>query len=229
MNIKDNKSSEELKGEVLHELKTVKSDLDRLQNRLTPGQLIDDALLTSVGKNPRAIFEHLAANPVGTTFLSLGTFLLMENDSHLTHESQLRDSSRNQVSLLRDKFSKKDVPQRTGEIALGQGGELGESSIDHLKENLEVKVGSIKNIDPLTLAAIGAGLGALTGIALPISQKEQTLVDQKLGGTLKTFQSEFQEALNQSVNVLKEEFVSKFNDLDVNIFEKKNLATNSRR
>ena len=256
MNSRNNKSSGELKREVLHELNKVNSDLNSLQGRLTPGQLIDDALFTSVGHSPRVVYDHLIANPLGTALLSLGTLLLMENDSHVTYESQLRHRSRQQVDSFKvrvsevnekihglvdrtkekierssDKISgiketlfKKDEFTTTGEDDLNQGGELGTGSIDHLKETVSAKVESVKNLNPLTFAAIGVGLGALTGIALPVSEKEQTLIDQKLGNQMSLFSREFLDAINQSVNVLRDEFLEKFSELDVSIFEKKNAA-----
>ncbi len=187
MNSKDNKSSRELKREVLQELNQVNSDLDRIQGRLTPGQFIDDALFQPVGRNPRAIFDHLKANPIGTAFLSIGTLLLMEDDGHVTYEKQMKnrsgavlENSRYQATLLKGKVSevrgkvtgvndkihgvidrtkgkvtglKDKLPGMkgkqdtsgfsagtTGEFTLGEGGELGASSIDELKENVSGKI-----------------------------------------------------------------------------------------
>lgn len=285
MNSKDTKTSRELKREVLQELNQVNNDIDRIQGRLTPGQLIDDAIFQPTGKNPRAIFDHLKANPVGTAFLGLGTLLLMEDDSHVTYESQIKtrgsaawENSRYQATLLKGRVSdmRGDVNERvtgvnnkihgvidsakskvqgakskvqglkgklrksdetfvsgtTGEYDLGEGGELGASSIDTLKEDISSRisdvrssvseqVNTLKNLDPMTYAAIGAGLGALTGIALPVSEKEQKLIDDKAAGKLNEFSSEFQDALNQSVKILKDEFIGKFTDFDVSIFGKK--------
>lgn len=310
MNSKDNKSSRELKREVLQELNQVNSDLDRIQGRLTPGQFIDDALFQPVGKNPRAIFDHLKANPVGTAFLSIGTLLLMEDETHVTYETQMKnrsgavlentryqatllkgkvsdmkgkmdgnitgvnnkihgaiDRTKNKVTGLKGRFAKKN--ETTGELDLGEGGELGASSIDQLKDNFGEKiddvkqnvsgtmdslsgnlddakgkvasfagnikdrafneVDSVKNLDPMTYVAIGAGLGALTGIALPVSDKEQTLIDQKAGGKMNEFSSEFQEAINQSVKVLKDEFLGRFTDFDVSVFGRKSSVNETSR
>lgn len=264
MNSRDNKSSRELKREVLQELNQVNSDIDRIQGRLTPGQFIDDAIFHPVGRNPRTTFDHLKANPIGTAFLSIGTLLLMEDDSHVTYESQMKtrsssimENSRYQATLLKGKVSdmrgnmngkvtgvnekihgvidrtkekvtglKDKISGTTGESSLGEGGELGFSSIDQLKDNVvgsidDVKETAVKNLDPMTFVAIGAGLGALTGIALPVSEKEQSLIDKKASGKLNEFSSEFQDAINQSVKVLKDEFLGKFTDFDLSIFGKK--------
>ncbi len=267
MNSKDTKTSRELKREVLDDLNQVNKDMNRIQGRLTPGQLIDDALFQPINNNPRAMFDHLKANPIGTAFLGLGTLLLMEDESHVTYEGQVRkrtsslyENTRYQATLLKSRVSdvNRDVNQKvsgvsgkiqgaidrtkskvdglknkinsggTGEYDLGEGGELGASSIDDLKEKISSfkgqaleQVDAVKNLDPMTFAAIGAGLGALTGIALPVSEKEQTMINQKAAGKLNEFSSEFQEALNQSVKVLKDELLSKFTDFDVSLFGKK--------
>lgn len=296
MNSKDNKSSRELKREVLQELNQVNSDLDRIQGRLTPGQFIDDTLFRPTGKNPRAIFDQLKANPIGTAFLSLGTLLLMEDENHETYEKQMKarsgavlENTRYQATLLKGKVSdiRSDVNSKvsgvneklhgaidrtkgkvaglkekiarkgsheTGEYSLGEGGELGASSIDDIKQTVTGKIDdvagsfdkvkqtmtdkvralssdfketafneveTVKNLDPMTYMAIGAGLGALTGVALPVSEKEQTLIDQKAAGRLNEFSGEFQDAINQSIKVLKDEFIGKFTDFDVSVFGRK--------
>ncbi len=287
MNSKDTKTSRELKREVLDDLNEVNNDMNLIQGRLTPGQLIDDALFQPIGQNPRAIFDHLKANPIGTAFLGLGTLLLMEDDSHVTYEGHVRqrsaslyentryqatllkgrvsdvnrdmsqkvsgvnskihgaiDRSKSKVQGLKSKLSKDDQTfssDTTGEYDLGEGGELGASSVDQLKENIGGvkekvsnfkgkaidRVDAVKNLDPMTYAALGAGLGALTGISLPVSEKEQTLIDEKASGKLNEFSSEFQDAINQSVKVLKDEFLSKFTDFDVNLFGKKQSSQQS--
>lgn len=285
MNSKDTKTSRELKREVLDELNKVNNDMNSIQGRLTPGQIIDDALFQPIDRNPRAMFDHLKANPIGTAFLGIGTLLLMEDESHVTYEGRVRkstssalentryqatllkgsasninremhekvsgisqklhgaiDRTKSKVEGLKNKFSQDDQAfssDSTGEFALGEGGELGASSIDQLKENIgEVsqnisgrvsdfkgkvmdEVDVVKNLDPMTFAAIGAGLGALTGVSLPVSEKEQTLIDQNASGKLNEFSSEFQDAINQAVKVIKDEFIGKFTDFDVSLFGRK--------
>jgi hypothetical protein len=260
MNSKEAKGPSELKNEVLQELRQVNSDISRIQGRMTPGQIVDDALLRP-GATPRMVFDQLKANPIGTALLGLGTLLLMEDDSHVTYETRLRGQSqiamnkaRTQVGMAKNKIqgvadkvhnvqgkiqgaidrTKEKVSEltthQTGENDLGDGGELGMSSIDDMKEEVSEKVDSmastVKELDPMTFIAIGAGLGALTGIALPVTEKEQTLVDQQLGSKLSGISSEFQDAINESVNVLKGEFLDRFTDFDVDIFKKKSSPVN---
>lgn len=270
MNLKDDKTSGELKNEVLNELQNVRRDLDLLQRRITPGQIIDDALFRPVGRTPRMIFDHLKANPIGTAFLSLGTILLMENDSHVTYESSLRtrgasvinktrsdvkavrtkvdqavDKTRSKIEEIKQKMTPGNIPR--AEFQFNEGGELGHSSFEDtvqdfktgIQENLgEIKdsafakvaeVAEIKELDAMAVMAMGAGLGALTGVSLPVSAKEDELIDQKLSGTLSEFSSEFQEAINQSVKILKNELLGKFTNFDVNLFKSNPEQTQTQR
>lgn len=106
------KSSDELQREVQQELKNVNRDIDTIQGRLSPGRIIDDAIFYNHGRSPAAILDHLKRNPVGTTFLSLGTLLLMEDESHTTYEtsaknkiSSAKDTASSQASKVKSKFS----------------------------------------------------------------------------------------------------------------------------
>jgi hypothetical protein len=285
MNSKEAKSSGELKNEVLQELRQVNSDISRIQGRMTPGQIVDDALLKP-GANPRVVFDHLKANPIGTALLGLGTLLLMEDESHVTYETRLRGESqtvvnkaRTQVGIAKNKINDvnqklqgvadkvqdatqratdkvhnvqgkiqgaidrtkgkvSDLTHQTGESDLGDGGELGMSSIDDIKygigelkgevaEKAESFSSTVKELDPMTFIAIGAGLGALTGIALPVSEKEQTLVDQQLGSKLSGISGEFQQAINESVKVLKGGVLDKLTNFDIDLFKNKNAGSSS--
>ncbi|MFL5783518.1 MAG: hypothetical protein ACJ76H_02840 [Bacteriovoracaceae bacterium] len=285
MNSREAKGSTELKNEVLQELRQVNSDISRMQGRMTPGQIVDDALLRP-GANPRMVFDHLKANPIGTALLGLGTLLLMEDETHVTYETRLRgetqiamNKARTQVGVAKTKITDvnqklqgvadkvQDATQRatdkvhnvqgkiqgaidrtkgkvdelthqTGENDLGDGGELGMSSIDDIKygigelkgevaEKTESFSSTVKELDPMTFIAIGAGLGALTGISLPVSEKEQTLVDQQLGGKLSTISSEFQDAINESVKVLKGGILDRFANFDIDLFKNKNSGSSA--
>jgi hypothetical protein len=83
---KNTKSSKELKDQIVRDIKKVKRDFDEIKDRMTPGQLIDDAIFYRHGSSPTATFDYLKSNPVGTSFLTIGTILLMENDRHVTYE-----------------------------------------------------------------------------------------------------------------------------------------------
>ena len=98
-----------------------------------------------------------------------------------------------------------------------------------MKDTAFNEVETVKNLDPMTYMAIGAGLGALTGIALPVSEREQTFINEKASGKLNEFSEEFQDAINQSVKVLKDEFIGKFTDFDVSVFGRKSPVSETSR
>lgn len=268
MNSKDTRSSQDLRREVLNDLNRVNRDIDSIQRRMTPGQMIDDVIFYSHSSNPSAVFDHLKRNPVGTTFLAVGTLLLMEDDQHRSYESTLKQSGRDAYELTRNKTSdmmaeaKGKVDQLKGQIkqkvdhyrnrkdaeaAFG----IGPSKVEQIKEKVSEKMGevksriqgkipemreglsdsmdtikeklaigdSVKDLNPMTYVALGAGLGALCGAALPISDKERQFVDQKFGSKIDQITQEIQQALNESVGILKDEFLSELKNVDVEIFK----------
>jgi hypothetical protein len=103
MNSNTNKTSRQLSKEVRNQLNAVESDIDRLTNRLSPGRFIDDAVFARYRGNPRATFDHLKENPLGTTFLTLGTILLMEDENHNSYESLSRKRASSTYSQTQDR------------------------------------------------------------------------------------------------------------------------------
>lgn len=302
----DRKSTEELKQQVLQDIKKVKDDFEEIKQRMTPGQLIDDAIFYRSGRSPAATFDHLKTNPVGTTFLTLGTLLLMENENHQSYESMARDkahvvtdkfgnvvhSAQTKMHNVQDKIhSVQDKIARVGDklqsagtrvndvkenivhkfssdnldentVGFGEGLDVGDyestsvrskmqdakatvgSKLSDVKENAQESIRegmstarskissasdvvknrahdaieSAKHLDPLTYLALGAGLGTITGAALPVSEAESELVDTKFESSLSNFSQELQEALNESINILKNEFIGGFTEINMNLF-----------
>lgn len=137
MKSQNTKSSAELHQEVRKELNNIKSDINALTGRLSPGQLIDDVIFYPHGRNPGATFDHLKRNPVGTAFLSLGTILLMEDDSHLT----LEQKSKNQISKVRDKMN---MGPTAKELAADKINEF-KDKLDEVKAEAEYKMAEAKD------------------------------------------------------------------------------------
>ena len=88
-----NGSIKELKNQVLNDIQRVKDDLQEIKRRATPGQIIDDVIFSRREYGTEGTFDLLKANPIGTTFLTLGTLMLMENDAHHTWESVGKEKS----------------------------------------------------------------------------------------------------------------------------------------
>lgn len=282
----DRKSTEELRQQVLQDLKKVREDFDEIKQRMTPGQLIDDAIYYRHDRTPAATFEHLKANPVGTAFLTLGTLLLMEDKDHHSYEGLAREKAhmvsdkvgnavhsaqekvhqvqdklhhaQNKAVQMKDTIKAKVSKAGSGPESLGPAEDYAESmgfgegmdlegpqvssdeklhtakeklgsKLAHMKtrthemsETVKAKtheaVESAKHLDPLTYIALGAGLGTITGAALPVSVAESKMIDAKFESNLYNFGQELQDALNESVNILKNEFIGGLTEINMQIF-----------
>lgn len=307
-----NRSTSQLQSDVRAEINQIKQSLENIKNRASPGQLIDDAIFYPHQGNPARTFDHLKRNPVGTTFLAVGTILLMEDSQQRTVESRVgmkvsdartrmsgavgemreslhhvADSARSTVSSVKGTVSSVkgkvsstvdglksrvkgssdsdiDSNMSTDQASFDNAGMNDRLYVDSLgtgtasegrfddvkdtlsgamenvsdrasqiktsigtsthnfsgrvKETIGTSVDSIRdrvnNMDPITYIALGAGLGALSGAALPVSEAEQRLVDSNLGDGLAVFKTELQAAFHQSFDVMKTEFVSGLTDFD---------------
>jgi hypothetical protein len=272
------KSTRQLKEQVIGDIQKVKEDFTEIQQRMTPGQVIDDALFyrRTGTYSPAQTFAHLWANPVGTTFLTLGTLLLMENDAHTSYEGIARNrvvsakgavgerldavkervnhlsnrvggafsKAKSTVSKVKDKFaSSDDSAQSWPESPSGGVRSNMESVKSSLREGLEsakftltgpreklsdvhyaIKdrghevIEASKNLDPMVYLALGAGLGTITGAAIPMFDSEESVVDAAFQDKLTKFTSELKEVMNESVNILKREFIGDITDFDLNLF-----------
>lgn len=248
----EKKTSEELSEEVSDELHNVRQGLDKMQSRLTPGQIIDDVIYYPHGGTTAGAFEHLKSNPVGTAFLSLGTLLLMEAHDHSTVETTMRvkmtdmkHDMKSRTQDLKTSFTtkkneikenlhkkKEEFQARRSYGADFEGideamitestKEKMKKGLNRVKENLSTGLQTGKEkfqgLDPLTYMAIGAGLGALTGASLPVSDKEKELIQSRFGEKFSDFGSDFQAAINESTNLLKNLVIDDFKDRSVNLF-----------
>lgn len=314
MKSQNTKSSDQLKREVDQQIYKVRNDLDALQGRLTPGQFIDDAIFHKQGRNLGSTIEFLKQNPVGTTFLSLGTILLMEDENHLTMERNARlkattvkDSVKSVSATIRDQLPHKDLNAGTapsmGDIAKDKIGNMKETvqskvtdikdklptseeikakvsdvkqsvstKIDEVKTDASAKVDEVKDkfvsdsdfgtqesnfsftnetspgirdkasdiyssgkervtdiysksrdqfkaMDPMTYMALGAGLGALTGAALPVSEAEKNLVSEKFDERISGLGTDLQDAINEVSNILKDLVVQDVKDYSFRPFK----------
>ena len=231
LNNTTNKSPQELKNQVLNDVKKVREDLDEIKNRLTPGQIIDDAIYYRSGSNnPAQTFEHLKNNPIGTSFLTLGTLLLMENSEHRTFEGIARERAGGVKSKVSNAVSNAKVESLDDIEDLKSGAKRNlESVIEKAREGLEstkAKVqdayqsasSTVRDLDPLTYLVLGAGLGAITGVALPLSDIEENFVNERMQPKMVQFRLDLESALNESANILKNEFIGGISNLKINLF-----------
>jgi ElaB/YqjD/DUF883 family membrane-anchored ribosome-binding protein len=92
------------------------------------------------------------------------------------------------------------------------------SASDKVRTQTHDAIEYSKNLDPLTYIALGAGLGTITGASLPVSEKEKSLVDSKFEQNLSNFTTDLQDAINESANILKNEFIGGFTEINMHIF-----------
>lgn len=290
------KSVAELKQQVLNDIQKVKDDFKEIQSRMTPGQMIDDAIYYRRGdRSPAQTFEFLRANPIGTSLLTLGTILLMEDEvthktwemrassqigavkskvqgavtqtrgvidrvkttvsSHLPHSTdssspisdlgQRLDSKFNDIqsniegvsanlqgtaaetmssakSTLQDaKASLQDRAMHAREqigSAVDSLGDRAHGVMDSVKTATSGMVDTARHLDPLTYLALGAGLGTITGAAIPVSETELNAVDSIAQDKFARFSEELQTALNSSMNIMKNEFIGTATEMSFKLF-----------
>ena len=241
---------DELKKEVLHQVNKVDAEIDHLEDQLTPGQIIDGAIFRKKATFAENL-NHLKANPIGTTLLTVGTILLMEDENGETYErvsskssERLRIKATGKISRSSESLKEKvDGASRTVNYSLRKV----KSSAEDLLHAAEGKIDQIKNsagskiqttsenlpsydkakeslstegidllqksegfikeksqsMGPFGILALGAGLGVLTGAAVPLSDKEKE-ISQNYDADLRAFQSEIKDALSRSMDALKD-------------------------
>lgn len=115
MNSQDtNKTSEQLQREVHGQIDKIGTNIETIRNRMSPGNLLDDAIFYPHGQSLSATYNHMRNNPMGSMFLSLGTLLLMEDQNHVSYEDRFKASAgdayekgRVQYHETKERFSEK--------------------------------------------------------------------------------------------------------------------------
>jgi flagellar biosynthesis GTPase FlhF len=243
------KSSDQLKNEVHQDLKKVERSFDELQRRLTPGQILDDVVFYPHNRSISGSIQHLKENPVGTTFLSLGMILLMEDKSHHTLESTTkhkitsaqnaaREKIKNMKEKLQSKFPeerretlKEKVSEKIQDLKMAietKASEMREESSEaKQKVNIQEQARKvfhagrekIHEMDSLSFLALGMGLGALTGSSIPLIGQEEEFIHHKFGERLSQLSDDLEQAINESSNILKELVINDLKDYELKIFK----------
>jgi hypothetical protein len=214
MNTKNTKTSSQIRDEVQEDIKKVSQDLNKIQKRMTPGQIIDDLIYYPNGANQQGVLQHLKENPVGASFLTIGTLLLMEDETHLSYEEVIKQKTGHSLVKLKSNYKNYEevIKRDTGESL-----DALKAKYQNTKARMRQSAGKAKNLPPLSYVALGVGLGALSGASLPVSDKETSIVIDKLGDQMSSLVQEFNTAFHDSANLVKNEFVNLLKDVDVNI------------
>ena len=127
MNLNDTKSSKDLRKEITQDLDRLDTNIDALKDRMSPGQMIDDAIFKNYRGDPKRSFQYLKSNPVGSSLLALGTLLLMDNEGE-SYEQYLKKQSKVAYQDYRAKASELKVKATHTRERIG--GQVGEMSRD---------------------------------------------------------------------------------------------------
>lgn len=267
--------SEKIREEVLEDIHKVNNDMDNIIHRLTPGQILDDAIYSHGSKNPSDTFEYLKSNPLGTTLITLGALCLMEDEQHQSYgkkimnkaqemtEDQLHKAKgqiQSKVHQAQDKMQ--DIQHRVQDkihtakhkkesvgfedVGLGEGMDVEgigskyqsakeqvnakiQDAKDKFREELltterkikgraEETIERAKHLEPMTYLALGAGLGTITGAALPVSDRENEFISSHFESEFSEFRNDLEFAINKSVNILKNEIIGGLTETNIRLF-----------
>ncbi|WP_455886520.1 DUF3618 domain-containing protein [Pseudomonas rustica] len=207
------------------------SDLvDALEQRLSPGQMVDRLLAYAKG-NGGEFFQNLGTtlknNPVPATLTVLGLAWLGLNQNRPfnpgpEHQGPgLGEKISDAVDTVKDAFAHAgeavrmkahDVRDRAGELGSSARDSMG-ASADNLRHSahqvadqttaLKGQLDQMLQEQPLVLAALGIALGAALGAALPSTRKEDELMgasSDRLTNALKTKGSELKTSVEESMD-----------------------------
>lgn len=176
---RDEKSSSELKAEVDATINRLDQGLSELKSKMTPGRVIDEAILRGREDSLKGTIDHLRNNPIGTTFLGLGTLLLMGDQSHVTGEDRLRYFAQQSAAIAQDAV------------------DSAKETLSDLKEETREEFASVPSGEfrPLAIAALGLGLGTVLGSSLPVDPNAPALAD---ASDVRAMANEVQAAMKES-------------------------------
>jgi hypothetical protein len=137
MNSQNTKSSKELKREVLNELDKVEKDLDHIESKMTPGQIIDSALFAGPNIRLADTLERLKANPIGTSFLTFGTLLLKEDETHQSYESHLKKETSDMVDKSKAKIQMRSAEKQREKDMTPSRSDITQNNIHNKVEGLK--------------------------------------------------------------------------------------------
>lgn len=193
-----------LEREIDQQRADISNIVNALENKLSPGELIDTALGYVKGGSGE-FFNNLSntvkANPVPTVLTSIGLIWLMagQNRQPQPHTSSSFSSGSSGPSLtekLTDKFSGlkqqgAGVRDRTSQMghdmsssvadARSRVGESSRHAADSLRQQADRARGGFNHLlteQPLALGAIGIALGALLAASVPTTRREDELLGQ---------------------------------------------------
>ncbi|MFJ4143639.1 DUF3618 domain-containing protein [Pseudomonas sp. NPDC089734] len=184
------KSPETLEQEIDEQRSSIGHLVDALEKKISPGQLIDQALAYAKGNGGEFLGNlgtTVKANPVPVVLTSVGMLWLMMGSRTPSPGPSMLDQVGDSLSNAKDRVQETAIrmKEKAGHLAENIGERL-PSSPGHeagriLQEKslgLRSSAHTLLNEQPLVVAAMGIALGALIGAALPTSDREKQLIGQ---------------------------------------------------
>ena len=198
INIEAQKDPAELEREIDQKRAEIGDIVHALENKLSPGELIDTALGYVKGGGGE-FFSNLShtvkANPVPTVLTSIGLLWLMAGQNRQppapasSSGPSMTDKLSSKASGLKQQGS--DLRERTSQMSHDVSASLSDArhrvsdtsrqAAERLRQQRERARGGFNHLlneQPLALGAIGIALGALLAASVPTTRKEDEMLGQ---------------------------------------------------
>lgn len=203
------KDPETLEREIDQQRAEIGNIVEELENKFSPGQLIDSALGYAKGNGGEFLHnlgDTLKANPVPTVLTSIGLVWLMAGQNRrpdygvgVSSGPSMGDKLSAKAAGLKSRGA--DVRDKAGQVRQDMSASLGNARarvsesgrhagerLRHTADRTRSGFSHLLNEQPLALGAMGIALGALLAAAVPPTRREDELLGQQsdeLTGRLK--------------------------------------------
>lgn len=195
------KSADTLEREIDQQRSSIGNLVDALEKRMSPGQLVDQALgyvKGSGGETFANLGNQIRANPLALALTAVGVLWLMTGSRTPSPGPSVLDKVGDKMSGVADSLAgglgeAKAKVQQTAAMVKDKAGELTGSATHALSgsvpdthaaaslrekgRQVQSSASNLLHEQPLMVAVIGIALGAAIGAALPASEPEKKLVN----------------------------------------------------
>ena len=183
---------EEIEAEIARTRGDMNATLTAIEQRLTPGQLVDQGLDYIRNSGANEFVSNLGGsvknNPVPVALMGIGMAWLMatgnRRPSHLERSGSESTGPGMMQRASEGVASAKDRLSQTTQSAREHVGQLGQSArsqverVRHQAERMRSGYDSMVRDQPLVLGAIGLAVGAMLAAALPRTREEDRLMGE---------------------------------------------------
>lgn len=224
------RSPEEIEREVERTRANVSSTIDEIQSRLTPGQMMDQAVAYARTSLPADFGANLSNtvrdNPVPVALIGVGIAWLMSSSRYADGQARLRrqmaehdvlvgaDTGESREGALRHAASKASelghrvsdksaaIAGRAREVSSGARARLDEVSHRSQERYYRAKDSFSHMVEeqPLVLGALGVAVGTVLGALLPSTRRE----DELMGRTRDHLLESAKETAREQADTMKE-------------------------